>query len=127
MNIQNRSENKKSLRFDVVIIALLLIISLVLLAVSLISREDGATVDVEIDGKRVAVYDLDKTGEYVLNGGTNILKIENGEAYLSYADCPDHTCVRTGKIRYVGQSIICLPNRVTVTVRGDFGGVDLVS
>jgi len=127
MDIQNKSKTKKSLRFDIVIIALLLIISLVFLGVNLLSRKGGATVEVEIDGEKVATYELYKNGEYVLGGGTNILVIENGEAYLSFADCPDHTCVKTGKIRYVGQSIICLPNRVAITVRGDSPDVDLVS
>ena len=74
------------------------------------------------------MYPLDKDGEYVLNGGTNILVIEDGAAYIREADCPDKTCVRKGKLRYVGQSSVCLPNRLSVTGIGDgAGGVDLVS
>ena len=73
------------------------------------------------------LYSLLINGEYFLNGGTNILVIENGEAYLSYANCPDHTCVRTGKIKYTGQSIVCLPNRLSVIVRSADREIDLIS
>ena len=122
------TDKKKSLRFDVILIASLLIVSTIAVSVLLLTRERGNKIIVEIAGERVAEYSLYQNGEYELNGGTNILVIENGEAYLSYADCPDHTCVRTGRIKYAGQSIVCLPNKVTVTVKGNSdGGVDLIS
>ena len=121
-------ETKKSLRFDVVLIASLLIVSVLSVGVMLFTRRGGDRVIVEISGERVGEYSLIENKEIEINGGTNILVIKNGEAYLSYADCPDHTCVRTGKIKYVGQSIVCLPNKVTITVKGSGGGgVDLVS
>jgi len=123
-----KTDKKKSLRFDFILIASLLIVSLVTVGILLLTRKGGDRVVVEIAGERVAEYGLYQNGEYPLNGGTNILVIENGEAYLSYADCPDRTCVRTGRIKYAGQSIVCLPNKVTVTVRGNTqSGVDLVS
>ena len=122
------TDKKKSLRFDVILVASLLIVSAIAVALLLLSRREGDRVVVEVAGEKVAEYRLYENGEYELNGGTNILVIENGEAYLSYADCPDHTCVRTGRIKYAGQSIVCLPNKVTVTVKGNSdGGVDLIS
>ena len=123
-----KTDTKKSLRFDVYLIASLLIVSIVAVGVIFLTRKGGDHVIVEISGERVGEYSLRVNGEYELNDGTNILVIENGEAYLSYANCPDRTCVRTGKVKYAGQSIVCLPNKVTVTVKGNTqGGVDLVS
>lgn len=129
----DREKEKKrlprSLRFDAILIVGLLLISLISLLCIFFFREQGSFVEVELDGEVMAKYSLAQNGEYSLNGGSNILVIENGEAYLSYADCPDKTCVRTGRIRYAGQSIICLPNRLSVTVRSNHGqdGVDIVS
>ena len=83
-----------------------------------------------LDGKTVAEYPLDRDGTFSLNGGTNVLIIESGKAYLNYSDCPDHVCENTGKIGFVGETIVCLPNRVTITVKGDVNSenrVDLVS
>lgn len=120
-------EYVKAHKWELVMIAAMLLLSLTLVLVISLTKEEGAVAVVEIDGDEVATYSLDTDGEYVLNGGTNVLVIEDGCAYLSYAECPDHTCVRTGKIRYVGESIVCLPNRLSVTVRGEGEGVDLVS
>lgn len=121
-------EKKRRIFYDVLLISVLLCLSLCLLLVTFLTKRSGEIVSVEINGDVVAEYRLSEDGEYSLNGGTNLLKIENGEAYLTYADCPDKTCVKTGRIRYVGQSIVCLPNKVTVVVRGSgSGGVDLVS
>ena len=65
---------------------------------------------------------------YVLNGGTNAIVIEGARVYMTHSDCPDHTCERTGKIKYVGQSIICLPNKLSVTIVGEAeDAVDFVS
>ena len=44
--------------------------------------------------------------------------IEDGAARMEDADCPDQICVRQGKIRAQGETIICLPNRVVVRITG---------
>ena len=126
--MENQPTVKKKYRLDIIIIAAILLFSVGLLLVSLLSKEEGSTVVVEIDGITVATYSLNQNGEYSLNGGTNVLVIEDGKAYLNYSNCPDHTCEKTGKIQYVGQSIICLPNKSAITIKGEAdGGVDFVS
>ena len=83
---------------------------------------------VKIDGNDVATYPLNKDATYTLNGGTNILTIKDGFAYLTDANCPDHLCVKQGKISKTGQVITCLPNKLTVTVYGaEKLDVDLIS
>ena len=127
MNNKNESKIKKY-RWDIIVISSVLLLSLLLLCTVLLSKEEGAVAVVEVDGAVIGSYPLDTNGSFVLNGGTNVLVIEDGSARLIESVCPDHTCERTGRIRYVGQTIVCLPNRLSVTVRGDApGGVDLVS
>lgn len=83
---------------------------------------------VKIDGNDVATYPLNEDATYTLNGGTNILTIKDGFAYLTDANCPDHLCVKQGKISKTGQVITCLPNKLTVTVYGaEKLDVDLIS
>ena len=118
----------KKHRIDIIVVSAILIISLSVLIIFNLTRTPGATVYVEINGETVAEYSIYENGVYPLNGGTNVLVIENGSAYLNYSDCPDHTCERTGKIRYVGETIVCLPNRVSITIKGESAdGVDFVS
>lgn len=77
----------------------------------------GERVYVYKDNILAAVYPLSENRSVDI-GGTNRLCIEDGAAYIADADCPDKLCVRQGKIRTAGRSIICLPNRVTVTIGG---------
>ena len=116
--------NKKLLADLCVILALLLLAGVLALALRL-GREAGGQAVVRVDGQVSERHPLSVDGVFPLNGGTNTLVIENGEAWLSEADCPDHLCVKMGKIRYTGQTITCLPNRLTVTVEGgESNGVD---
>ena len=115
-------------RLDIIVIAALLLLSLLVLTVVQLTRKDGAYAEVTLDGQTVAKYPLSVDGTYSLNNGTNVLVIENGPAYMSYSDCPDHVCENTGRVKYVGQTIVCLPNRLTVTVVGTSDqSVDFVS
>ena len=121
-------QKKRQLRPDVIVISVIVFVTLLLLLFSFIFKRSGSVAVVEIEGEVVREYPLSKDGTFSLNGGTNVLVIENGEAYLTYSQCPDHTCEKTGKIRYVGQTIICLPNKLSITIRGSSDdGVDLVS
>lgn len=119
----------KKYRLDIIVIALLLLVAVSLLLIVTLTKKSGNVVVVEIDGVISEEFPLSVDGVFTLNGGTNTLVIENGEAYISYSDCPDHTCEKTGRIRYVGQTIVCLPNRLSVTVQGEQteNGVDLIS
>ena len=127
--MENEKNRKiKKYRLDILLISFLLVFSLSLLLILQRNREDGAVAVVEVDGITVGSYPLSVDGVFTLNGGTNVLIIEDGTARLVQSQCPDHTCELTGKIRYVGQTIVCLPNRLSVTVKGDAqDGVDLVS
>ena len=103
---------------DLILIGAILALILAAFGIMSLVKEDGAYVVVRVDGKQVAEYSLSKDGEYELNGGTNILKIEDGKAFLTSANCPDHLCVNQGKIDQSGETITCLPNKLTVTVYG---------
>ena len=118
----------KKYRLDVIVISLILLASISILAITGLTKSEGAYVEVEIDGSVVGTYPLFIDGEYSLNGGSNTLTVEGGVAYMSYSNCPDHTCENTGKVKYVGQTIVCLPNRLSITVVGESDdSVDFIS
>ncbi len=111
---------------------MLLIAALLILAGALalflrLGRHDGGTVSVSVDGETVAELPLDRDASLPIEaeGGNNLLVIEDGAARMESADCPDRLCVKMGSIRYAGESIVCLPHRVVVTVEeGPDGGFD---
>ena len=112
---------------DIILIASILIVAIAFFLIVELTKEEGAGVVVKVDGTEVAEYSLSKNGTYPLNGGTNILVIENGKAYLTDANCPDKLCVHQGKISRTGETITCLPNKLTVSVFGAEQSVDLIS
>lgn len=116
--------NKRRLA-DVLVIVFFLVVSL-LLFLLIGKRKEGSEVRVMVEGKEIGVYSLSRDGEFSLNGGTNTLIIKDGKAYMADADCPDKLCVRQGKIHRNGETITCLPNKLTITVIDEEGEVDLV-
>jgi len=110
--------NTKRLIFSIALAALLLAVGISVFLIMEAAKDDGATVVVSVNGEHVAEYSLSRDGEYSINGGTNILVIKNGMAYMKHADCPDKLCVNTGKICRTSEKIVCLPNRVMVEVIG---------
>ncbi len=112
---------------DIVFICAILVFSGILFAIFPLIRNDGAYVTVKIDGKEVARYSLSIDGEYILNQGTNTLRIKDGRASLHNSKCPDKLCERFGEIDKSGETVTCLPNRLTVTVYGEkINNIELV-
>ncbi len=111
--------NKRRLAFDALLALVLLGMALLCFLLLRPKAGDGAVVRVYIDGELASEHSLSDDGEYVLNGGTNVLTISGGTAAVTRAECPDHVCVRTGAISRVGERIVCLPNRVMVEIVGD--------
>lgn len=119
--------NKKT-KADIILISALLVIAALSFLLLQIGNKQGHQAVVTINGVEVERHSLSVNGQFSLNGGSNILVIEDGYAYLIDANCPDKLCVSQGKIHYTGQCITCLPNKLTVTIEGsDNGGTDLVS
>lgn len=104
--------NKK----EIIIIVITIFVLLLSVFVLNFTKKEGKYVIVKIDGKMVAVYDLNENGTYILNNGSNILCIFNEKAYLIDANCPDKLCVKQGKIDEISESIICLPNRLSIVI-----------
>ena len=125
---QGRKKNAPT-RGDIGLIVGCLLAALVCCGLWLGLRRDGAAVVVEQDGKETARYALDenRTVRIEGQGGYNLLVIEGGEAWLLEADCPNLLCVKTGKIRYAGQSIVCLPHKVAVRIVGGASALDAVT
>lgn len=109
---------KKKIIYDIILGAALLLVALSVFLIVECTREAGSYVIVEVDGETVGSYPLDTDARYELSGGSNVLVIEGGEAFMESADCPDKVCVNTGRISRSGEQIVCLPNRVLVKIVG---------
>ncbi len=112
--------DKKKLRNDIILISAVLLISLVAFGVYTFTKNIGKYVTVSVNGKRIASYSLskDRTENISSENGecTNTLVIKDGKAKITKASCPDKICVGHPAVSRTGETIVCLPNKVVITV-----------
>ena len=116
---------RKRLIFDLALVLCLLLFALLLFLLAKDKTEKGAVVKVSVNGVEQMKLPMNENGEFTLNGGTNVLVIKDGAAFIIYGDCPKHYCVKTGGVSLVGERIYCLPNKLVVEILGE-GDVDFV-
>lgn len=86
------------------------------------NQRPAVIVEVSVDGVVVEELDLSKDGEFVIqghNGGTNTLIIQDGQAHISDATCPDKVCIYQGTVDRSGEMIVCLPNLMIAKIVGE--------
>ena len=117
MQTKEKVSRGKRLIYDAILVLALLVAGLSALLIFKSCAKEGSSVTVAVGGEEIASYSLDIDARYELCGGTNILVVEGGEAYMESATCPDKICVNFGRVSRVGESIVCRPNDLIVTVR----------
>lgn len=112
---------RKIKRNDFFLTGVLLVVPLCLLFYqNTIGAKAGAVVVILQDGEEIGRYPLREETELLIEGnhGENLLIIQDGKAFMKEADCPDGLCVKQKAISRQGESLICLPHRLVVTVEG---------
>ena len=88
----------------------------------------GDRVSVYVGNALVAAFplsDAPATYDVVTEKGALTLGFDGDGAFVLRSDCPDDVCVRTGHVSCAGESIVCVPLGVCITVEG--GGLDGVT
>lgn len=117
-------------RNDVILIAVLLIFAAMGWLYLSLNKIGGVYAVVTIDGEEVCRMPLDENSvtEIGENGKYNKVVVEDGQVYVSEASCPDRLCVNQGRKSFDGEMIVCLPNKMIVTVvGGDTPSLDAVT
>ena len=116
MKIERNDEfKKKSRNTGILFIVFVLFAMAVMMFLWGQLQEKGATVVVTVDGEERYRCSLFIEKEIAIDE-TNTLVIKDGVADMIFADCPDQICVKHEAISKVGETIICLPNKVVVTI-----------
>ena len=114
-DFESNSEDLCLNRADLILILTMTILSLI----PLTNFETGNRVVISVDGKIYREIDLNISESIRIEtpDGFNEIQIDSGEVYISKADCPDKTCIRTGKISKAGDVIACLPHKMLIEIR----------
>lgn len=80
-------------------------------------------ISVQVNGKEIkkVLYDEKLIGHTIpiqTEYGYNLLEIGDQRVRVIEADCPDKIDVKKGYISREGETIVCLPNRLVIEIKG---------
>ena len=107
-------------RSDIIfLIAVAALIGGAFLAFEIIATPGGKTVVIEEGNEVVGNYPLSEDRTLKVQGplGITTVVIRGGQVYVPDSACPNKICIEMGHIFEKGDTIICLPNRVYITIR----------
>ena len=85
--------------------------------------ESGKTAEISIDGEIVKTVLLSKDDTFKLNSFT--IDVRDGAICVLDSPCHDKICVHTGYISKPSQTIVCLPERLIIKIKGEDKEADL--
>lgn len=108
------------------ILIILLCIS-VPICLSVFAKDGEKTAVISYDGNEERRVNLSEDFTYFTHGVE--VTVEDGKAHVSNANCPDRLCMKMKDAENVGDSIICVPNKVSVKIvgNGEKKGADVVA
>lgn len=70
--------------------------------------------------QHITIADLNKTKELHITGqlGESVLKIEHGKIRFIHSPCKGKVCIHRGWMKYTGETMACLPNKILVELTG---------
>lgn len=109
---------------DLIIIIIFFLIGSI--SLFLMNRDKDSVAVIEHDGKVIYTIKLSKNdGEFSLpETGDIIYEIRGGKIRIKKSPCPEQTCVKRGYTS--SNSIICLPQKIIITVIGSEEDFDAV-
>ena len=123
MKIRARKNDPAMKKKDIIIIALALLAALALYLVSQVSLgAEASVVVVTVDGEEVLRKPLAMENRYEIaqdDGSLNVIRVEDGAVFMEEANCRDGLCIRQGKMRNGAKTIVFLPHKVVVQLKGD--------
>lgn len=70
---------------------------------------------------------LTETKTVAIDGDYHLeIQVDSGGVCVVHSDCPGQDCVHTGAISRAGQSIVCLPAQVVISLESASSDVDAV-
>ncbi len=111
---------KFKIKNDIILVVSLLLVALLVFSLFLAFAKNGKTVAVIKNGEETACYNIDEDLTIDItsaNNQNNTLVIKDGKASIISASCPDKICVKHRSIKRVGETIVCLPNKVVIEIK----------
>ncbi|MBQ7400228.1 MAG: NusG domain II-containing protein [Clostridia bacterium] len=119
---------KKLYRNDLILNLIIILICIAVpITLSVTSHDEDKTAIISVDGVVAREIPLTRNEDVCFEGV--FITVNDGKASVTNADCPDGLCMKMKEAKNVGDSIICVPNKVSVRIVGhtDGEGADVIA
>ena len=89
----------------------------IFLTLPLLRQDQARFAKITSKGEPVKTVDLLIDQEFTVDG-KNTVTVQDGKIAVTWADCPDHYCMKRGYCSG-GTDIVCLPNRLVISFLGE--------
>lgn len=111
---------------DVFLMAAILLAAFLLFVLPFFAKASSKAEIYITETQKTLTVSLNKNDDYVIksNGVTLTVCVLDGKIYVSQSSCRDSICRNTPPISKVGQSIVCAPAGVIISIVGEEAVVD---
>jgi hypothetical protein len=122
-------------KWDIILIVFLVLLSFlpeIILGTMLGKSYNETYAEITVEGKLYKKIILSAhTGEEEFKiqteDGYNLVIVKDDSIAIVEADCPDKVCIKPGFISKPGESLVCLPHKIMVEVKGNISSDDIIT
>lgn len=106
-------------RADLFLIVILFVIS-IFIFLSFKDTSNPESVVISSGGEIIGTYSINENNVLNISGtlGDVVVNIEDRQVWVSESNCKDLLEIKQGKISKCGQSLVCVPNKVVISIIG---------
>ncbi len=114
--VESIKNNKFFVKWDIVVYLIVLAVAIVAVVIAL--KPSGETVEVRVEGELIYSGSLSVDKEIEIDGVGKVI-IYNNSVCIIESTCTEHLCEAQGYISRAGERIICLPNKLVISISGE--------
>ena len=122
--MENKPLFKKT---DIIIIALVLLTAFLFALPRFIGKNGNPVAVITAGNEIVAEIPLNGADEQTLEVNGTKITVRDGEIFFSESACKDKVCIKTGTLKNPGDSSACIPNKVSVYIKGQSDDFDIIA
>lgn len=85
-----------------------------------ISQDQEVLYEFKIDDSYSNTFKIESDTKY------NLIHIEEGKVWVEEANCLNQVCVNHATIDSIGETIVCIPHKLILEIKGDKNTIDIV-
>lgn len=104
--------------FDLILIVALIVLAISLWVYDYTSAEAPSLVRIYNEQGLVREVSLQEEERITIPGplGESVVEVRLGEVFMAFSPCANKLCIHMGRISRSGESILCVPNKVSVVI-----------